>query len=199
MRFQWFFLLTGLVLIAGIANFYFFFYLGCHPRPINDIFCSSYHALDPIMTLMDLINHILPKNSRNDYCIAFQYCIVLQRQFIPDTIVLLYFWWNLLFACWPGILVTWLWLRLTMIYCCALRLWSQICVTWRRCWFPGSIALSCCVGARCLGLVRWLHTFEMVTGHFANTNFSVVTKCCFLGCVMWDRTFMCTVFIATLT
>ena len=42
---------------------------------------------------------------------------------------------------WPGTLVTGPWLRLSMIYCCALRLWSQICVTCRRCWFPVSVAL----------------------------------------------------------
>ena len=81
-----------------------------------------------------------------------------------------------------------------------LRLWSQICVTCRRCWFPVSVALSCCVGARCKGPVGWLHTFEMVTEHFANRNLSVVVaKCCFLWSVVWNRTFMCTVFIATMT
>ena len=30
-----------------------------------------------------------------------------------------------------------------------------------RCWFLVSVALSCCVGARCLGPVGWLHTSEM--------------------------------------
>ena len=55
----------------------------------------------------------------------------------------------------------------------------------RRCWFPVSVALSCCVGARCLGPVGWLHTFEMVTEHFANLNLSVVVaKCWFLGFVV---------------
>ena len=44
-----------------------------------------------------------------------------------------------------------------MTCCCDLRLWSRICVTCRRCWFPVSVALSCCVGARCLGPVAWLH------------------------------------------
>ena len=74
------------------------------------------------------------------------------------------------------------WLRLSMIYCCALRFWSQICVTCRRCWFSVSVALSCCVGARCFGPVGWLYTFEMVTEHFANPNLSVVVaKCWFLG------------------
>ena len=68
-----------------------------------------------------------------------------------------------------------------MIYCWALRLWSQICVTCRRCWFLVSVALACCVWARCLGHVGWLHTFEMVTEHFANPNLSVsVSKCWFL-------------------
>ena len=86
---------------------------------------------------------------------------------------------------WPGTLVTWPWLRLSMIYCCAPRLWSQICVTCRRCWFPVSVALSCCVGARCLEHVGWLHTFEMVTEHFANPNLSVVVaKCWYLWFVV---------------
>ena len=60
-----------------------------------------------------------------------------------------------------------------LIYCCALRLWSQISATCLRCWFPVSVALSCCVGARCLGPVGWLHMFEMITEHFANPNLSV--------------------------
>ena len=34
-----------------------------------------------------------------------------------------------------GTLVTWPWHCLGMIYCCALRLWSQICVTCQSCWF----------------------------------------------------------------
>ena len=39
--------------------------------------------------------------------------------------------------------------------------------------------------ARCLGSVGWLHTFEMVTEHFANPNLSVVVvKCWFLGFVV---------------
>ena len=101
---------------------------------------------------------------------------------------------------WPGTLVTLPWLRLSMIYCCTLRLWSQICVTCRRCWFMVYVALSCCVGSRCIGPVGWLHTFEMVTEHYANPNLSVVVaKCWFLGFVVRARTFMCTAFIATLT
>ena len=51
--------------------------------------------------------------------------------------------------------------------------------------FPVSVALSCCVGARCLWHVGWLHTFEMVTEHFANSNLSVVVaKGWFLGFVV---------------
>ena len=44
--------------------------------------------------------------------------------------------------------MTWPCLRLSMIYCCALRPWSQICVTCQSCWFLGSVALSCCAGAK---------------------------------------------------
>ena len=92
---------------------------------------------------------------------------------------------------WPGTLVTWSRLRLSMICCCALRLWSQICVTCRRYWFPDWVTLSCCTGARCLGPEGWLHTYETVTEHFANPNLSVVVaKCFFLGCMVWDRTFV---------
>ena len=48
-----------------------------------------------------------------------------------------------------------------------------------------SVALSSCVGTRCLGPVGWLHTFEMVTEHLANPNLSVVVaKCWFLGFVV---------------
>ena len=47
---------------------------------------------------------------------------------------------------WLLTLVTWPWLRLGLICCCALRLWSQICITCRSCWFTDSVALSCCGG-----------------------------------------------------
>ena len=50
---------------------------------------------------------------------------------------------------WPGTLVILPWFHLSMMYCCALRLWSQICITCRSCWFPDSVALSCCAGASC--------------------------------------------------
>ena len=49
---------------------------------------------------------------------------------------------------WPGTLVTWPLLRLSMIYCCALRVWSEICVPCRRCRFLVSVALSCFVGGK---------------------------------------------------
>ena len=60
---------------------------------------------------------------------------------------------------------------------------------------PRSVALSCCVGARCLRPVGWRHKYEMVTEHFANPNFGVVvSKCKFLGFAVWDRTFMCSLY-----
>ena len=53
---------------------------------------------------------------------------------------------------------------------------------------PGFGRLSCCVGARCLRPVGWLHTFEMVMEHFASPNFSVVVaKCCFFFIVCGMR------------
>ena len=54
-----------------------------------------------------------------------------------------------------------------------------------RYWFSDSVALSCCACPRCLGHEGWLHTYEMVTEHFANQNLSaVVVKYCFLGFVV---------------
>ena len=72
---------------------------------------------------------------------------------------------------WPWTLVTWQWLRLSMMYCCALRLTSEICVTCQSCWFPDSVILSSCAEASCLGLEGWLHTYEIVTEHFAKHEF----------------------------
>ena len=59
---------------------------------------------------------------------------------------------------WTGTLVTWPWLCLSMIYCFALRLWSQMCVTCWSCWFPVSVALSCVGGKmlRARGMVAFL-------------------------------------------
>ena len=97
---------------------------------------------------------------------------------------------------WPGTLVTWPWLRLSMIYCCALRLSSQISITCQSCWFPDLVVLSCCAWARCLGPEGWLHTCAMVTEHFTDENLIVVvSKCWFLGCVVWDRTFVFSLWI----
>ena len=63
----------------------------------------------------------------------------------------------------------------TSIPCtCALRPWSQICVTCQSCWFLGSVALSCCAGASCLVPVGWRHMYEMDMEHFGNQNLSVV-------------------------
>ena len=47
---------------------------------------------------------------------------------------------------WLGTLVTWPWLRLGMIYCCALRPWSQICGMCRRNWFPFGRPVLLCLG-----------------------------------------------------
>ena len=60
---------------------------------------------------------------------------------------------------WPGTFVTWPWFRHSMIHCCALRVWSQTCVTCRTTEYslwcktgvgglPDLVALSCCDGAR---------------------------------------------------
>ena len=85
----------------------------------------------------------------------------------------------------PGTLVIWPLLRLSMIYCCSLRPWSQICVTFQSCWFLGSVALSSCAGASCLVPMGWRHIYEMDMEHFANKNLSVVfVKCWLLGFVV---------------
>ena len=81
----------------------------------------------------------------------------------------------------PGTLVIWPWIRLSMIYCCALRPWSQICVTCQSCWFLGSVALSCCAGASFLVPVGLGHIYEMDMEHFANQNFGVVVVKCWLS------------------
>ena len=74
---------------------------------------------------------------------------------------------------------------LSMIYCCAQRLLSQICIACRSCRFTVLVALSCCVGTRCLGPMEWWHMYEMATEHLANPNLSVVVvKCWFLGFVV---------------
>ena len=84
----------------------------------------------------------------------------------------------------PETLMTWPWHRLSMIYCCALRHWSQICVTCQSCWFLGSVALSC-AGASCLVPVGWRHMYEIDMEHFANQNLGVVVvKCWLLGFVV---------------
>ena len=91
-------------------------------------------------------------------------------------------------------LVTWPCLCLSIIYCFAPRLWSQICITCRSCWFPVSVTLSY-VGVRTLGPMGWQHMYEMVMEHFTNPNLSmVVAKCWFLGFVVWGRTFMCNLY-----
>ena len=66
------------------------------------------------------------------------------------------------------------WLPLCMIYCSALRIWSQIYVTCRSCWFPDLVTLYFSAGAGFLGPEGCLHTYEMDTEHFANSNLNVV-------------------------
>ena len=100
----------------------------------------------------------------------------------------------------PGSLATCPWRRLGMTYCCALRLWSQICVTCRFCWFIDLVALPCCAGAGCLVPEGWRHVYEMDMEHFASPRLSVVVaKYCFLGFVVQDRTYMCSAVTAILT
>ena len=77
------------------------------------------------------------------------------------------------------------------LYCCALRHWSQICVTCRSCWFPDLSALSCCAEAGCLGPEGWLRTYEMDMDNFVSTSMSVVVvKWSFLGFVVRDKTYV---------
>ena len=46
---------------------------------------------------------------------------------------------------------------------------------------------------------RGMSAYKMVTELFAYPNLSVVAKCWFLGYVLRDRNFVCSVFTATLT
>ena len=65
---------------------------------------------------------------------------------------------------------------------------------------PSLGRLSCCARAGWLRPKRWWHTYEMDTEHFANSHLSgVVGKYWFLGFVVWDRPFVCSVFTTTLT
>ena len=73
-------------------------------------------------------------------------------------------------------LVTWPWRRLGMTYCCALRLWSQMCVTCRSCWFPDLFALSCCAGAGWLAPEGWRHTYRFIW------SISLRFECGLCGC-----------------
>ena len=92
----------------------------------------------------------------------------------------------------PGTLVTWPWLRLSMLYWYALRLWFQICITCPSFWFLDLIALSRCARSGCLGPEGCVHTCEMDMEYYTNPNLSVVVaKCWFLRFVERDRTFKC--------
>ena len=78
-----------------------------------------------------------------------------------------------------------------MIYCSALRLWSQICLTRRSCWFPDLVSLTFCTGVGCLGPDGWRHTCEMDTEHFANLNLSVVVAKCYFGGLWCETELLC--------
>ena len=123
------------------------------------------------------------------YSYLFVYCIVNIKQFMKFLYLFFFrlawsfgFWtWRLTLACcilfplsaeysvvmcvaWPGTLVTWPWSRLDMTYCCAQRLWYQICVTCWSCWFLDLVAMSSCTqNIRELTLVfrLMLSTYDM--------------------------------------
>ena len=78
---------------------------------------------------------------------------------------------------WPGTFVTWPWLRLSMTYCCAVRLWSQICVMCRRYRFQDTVTQSCCAGARCPGT-----TYEIVTTYVRDCYGAFRQHKCECGC-----------------
>ena len=61
----------------------------------------------------------------------------------------------------PGTWVTWQWLCLSMIYCCALRPWSRTGVIYQSCMFLDLVILSSCAGTECLGPLGWLHMCVM--------------------------------------
>ena len=75
----------------------------------------------------------------------------------------------------PGTWSTWQWLRLSTIYCCALRPWSPTGVIYQSCWFLDFIVFSCCARTGCLEPVGWMHVCEIDLGHFTNSNLS---DCC---------------------
>ena len=91
----------------------------------------------------------------------------------------------------PGSWVTWQWLYSNTIYCCA-ETWTRTGVMYQ---FLHLVDLSC-AKMRWLGLVGWLQMCEMDMGYIANLNLSVVvTKCWYLGCVVLDRTSLCSICI----
>ena len=81
---------------------------------------------------------------------------------------------------WPGTLVTVASYQYDILFCSETlisdtRHMSKLLVP----------SFSCCVGARCLWPVGWLHTYEMVMERITNLNLSeVVAKCCFLVFVL---------------
>ena len=84
---------------------------------------------------------------------------------------------------WPnrGIVSVW---HTVVLWKIGLRYVSHVGVAGSRIW-------SCCAGAGCLRLEGWQQTYEMNMEHFTNPSSSVVVaKCWFLGFVVWERTYV---------
>ena len=102
---------------------------------------------------------------------------------------------------WPGTLVAWLWLRLGMIYCCALRLWFRNMCHVSELLVPGfGRPVLLCQGKlhRAPGMAAYIRDCY---GAFRQPK-SFECGCCemlVLGFVVWDLTFMYSVFTATQT
>ena len=64
---------------------------------------------------------------------------------------------------------------------------------------PVLVALSCCARAGSLGPEEWQHMYAMDMENFDSPSLSVVVAKWFLGFVVRDRTYMYSVFTATLT
>ena len=95
---------------------------------------------------------------------------------------------------WPdrGIVSVW---HSVVLWDFGLRYESRVGVAGSRIWSPCLAA-----GAGCLGPGGLRNTSEMDMEHFDNPCLSVaVAKCWFLGLVVRERTYVCSVFTATLT
>ena len=94
---------------------------------------------------------------------------------------------------WPRILVTSPWLRFSMIYCWALRLWSQICVYVSKLLVPG-FGRCLVVPGQDASCPRDVRIRTRWVRNISPTQIWVwLLQNWFFGCVVWDRTFMCSV------